>query len=764
MVWQGASNARARSLPLLTALIALCCIHASHGQNLRTSILAVSRYKSCLESPLSQDGGDTVPFDNQTPPNEQNFNTTGTSCEQFGNQTVTVVLVQVAPSSALGGEILTFNLKDVPGIGQSGTSGTNELACQNVPRGTQCELLQNVMTIGVESTQAFAAHAMTARATEIAYGYATLVADNQVMKSKYDNSLSYVDTYTCPTDEKWQDLYKIPYTPADGNTLLAGICPSRERYCQQANFKVACDAQFYTPTNGMTMTNKCTTLYCRKPAATSSEKNRWKAIVTKTFGPSCVVYDLDEQPSVAMNVRFRVTQPGRFEEQYLTLSTQGGRSLASIDGKLIARIVKPNLSAQIIGQPRPGGVVACFACPASDQTCARRALDDLPTTDPFVLENPWVKKNGPKFNGLGGCILPAAECRRRIGGTPVDTFWYYVDPVRMLREYTGTCNSNGFAEDAYADPTVRARVCANSGRTVGGIPTTCVPGFRPPDGDDLTNRFTYTPCQVSQIQADTLNNYIGNYQVEKIVLDYLPEGWTFNQPNCFVHAGTLYCNPLSQSNIGVVVALYIAGDFLGTVVPITHGRFVDTSCVGGAGQTGYVGFSVENTGRTTGTFFVFANFTVTSKDGQVTSDQPSKQLQIKAGETKIDQIGFRYNGAIGRSLNATLTLRIEDPSTSGLVDVDRTQIACIITLGGGRRELIGESFNRLIEIQARPCTCTEIYTCWNNLSFWGWLCRIPLALLHVVALTVLLVFGIKYCINSNRLYLATRKNPRGMPE
>lgn len=738
-------------------VVLLCCVvSGSLTQNLRTEVLSVSQYRSCLESPLAQDGGNTVPFDNQTPESQRTTNNTGTSCEQFGNQTVTVVVIQVSPLSARGGEVLTFNLKDVPNIGQTQLPGANQLACQNVPRGTQCQLLKDFMTISVESTEAFAAYGLSARANKIAFGYGTLVADNQVMNQKYDNSFSYVDTFACPKDDKWQDLYITPYSPADGNTLLAGICPTRENYCKQAKLKTTCDARYYTASNSKLLTNQCTTLYCRKPAASSGEQNKWKSIVTKTFGPECIVRDIDEIPKVAMNIRLNVnsTVQGTFASRTLVLGTLGGRTLASIDGLLIARIVKPNLSAQTIGSRRPGLIVACYACDPSQPDCARGVLNDLVTTDPFTLYNPFIAVNGPKFNGLQGCILPAAECRKRINGVPLDTFWYYVDPVRALREYNGNCNSNGFPEGGYVDPGVRARTCANSGRTVGGIPTTCVPGFRPPLGDDITNRFTYTPCQVSQIYSQILNYYTNNYDTKNIVLDYIPDGWTFNNPNCFIHNDYLYCNPIGQSNVGVQVALYIAGDLIGTVVPVAHGRFVDSSCVGNLGQSGFVGFSVENIGRTTGTFYVNAQFTVI-KGGSVSSSEPSRQLQIRAGEVAISQIPFVYTGVVGQSLKAKLTLQIQSP-TGDLVLVDEKDVTCLITQGSNRLEVIGESWNRLLESIPHDCNWYD-FTCWDSLSVIDWIIRIFWMLVLTVVIGLLLYYSIKYCLRSQKLYRSTRK-------
>lgn len=122
------------------------CAHAQLGV-----IQSVSRYKSCIDSPLFQ-GNNSV-------------------CEEFTpEQEVIVIRAQVRPSSRANVQNLVFTLRDVPDTDQTytyRTEGDQSLACRGVPVGGRCNLGTNVLVISFDASRMFAGYTLQRRQEEI---------------------------------------------------------------------------------------------------------------------------------------------------------------------------------------------------------------------------------------------------------------------------------------------------------------------------------------------------------------------------------------------------------------------------------------------------------------------------------------------------------------------------------------------------------------------------------------------------------------------
>lgn len=695
--------------------------------NLGISVRSVATYDTCELSPLNDAEMRTASFtDQDVPEGEQPPGVT--PCQQVGNTSVTVIRLNLNVNRVAGTENLVFTLNNLVTPEQASNYDPSVI-CSGVPTGQQCRLLQDIMTVTFETTQLAAAYDLQPRASTVPYGVFAVYSDNKLLNSSYGSALAYTNTIPCPSSEDWYDSYKPMNSPASyANAAgLSGVCPVSLGKPDQE--------QYYSPPTPSTADGKCTYLYCRrKKSVKDASKNPWRSVTMIPVEPSCTVFDIQERPRALMNVR--ITFKNRAFNRSMVASTLFGGSVQAIPGLAYARILRPNLGTGLVGDNMPGAIVTCFTAPLGDSNILNvpGAVNDYPVNDGFSIKNPWTAVNGIDSKGLDGCVLPAAKCRQKITGRPETALWYYVDPRNLVRGFGGTCNTNGASAAIYTDPGTAAQVCANVEKN----PETCVPGFQ----QVISDQFTYTPCEVSQRQADLIAQFRQSGTTN---------GWNFVTPNfnpyqppCAMRYPHLICDTLSGNSnlVGLDMVLYVTGSLLGTVSTVSSARFVNASCGGLDGGSGAVPFVLLNTGNLPGSFRVRATFKIASP--QVTSVNPAvgeTNVDVPATRTAQSAIDFSYTGDLGtKVLSVTMDL-FERVTGSRLETID---VPCSIIQGIKAVNPDGSSDNNRdpSSDDNKKCLWYRL-NCWHNLSFWGFVWRIFLSII-VFGSILAAVIGVTY--------------------
>jgi hypothetical protein len=696
--------------------IALCAMVHCQFANLNLAVQSVSTYPTCQESPLADPDLDTAAFvDENTPPGDQPSGVT--PCQQIGNTSVTVVRLNLKVNRIKGTDNLVFTLHNLVSPEQARNYDPSQ-PCSGVPNGEDCRLLKDVFVVSFDTTVMMASYDLKPRASTIPYAVFSMFSDNKLLNKTYGSALSYVDTIDCTYDQDWYDTYTPLNNPASYGNLagLSGVCPAAD------GLKDPLWKPFYSEPTGSTSNEKCTYLNCRRQKKSGSSRPPWRTITMVPIQPDCTIFDIQERPRALMNARATLT--GAMGNQSLVLSTLRGSSVQSIPGLVYMRIVRPTLGTGLVGDNIGGAIVTCFTATtnASNVLNVPGAVNDFAEDDEFEVFNPWAKANGVDLRGLKGCVAPAAECRRRIGGRPRDAFWYYVDPFRLIRTYGDTCNTNGIPQSIYNSPGVRALVCTN----VESNPDTCVPGYK----QVVDDQFAFTPCQVSQLQAKMIAEYAATDKTSGF--DFVTPNFQPTRPACAVKGESLLCDALGGSSdlVGLDIIMYFPGTLLGEVVTVSNGKLLNASCAGAEGGSGAVPFVILNTGKLNGRYKVVVTFTVASP--LVTSVNPASaeaSIDILPGRTGQSNVDFSYTGVLGKG-GLFAKVDLYELFTSTLLQ--SANLDCTILQGIKASEVIGDSDETKAPLP-KPCAFINLF-CWSGVGFLGILGRLFVAIVFFGAI------------------------------
>ncbi len=680
------------------------------------------------------------------------------------NGTITAIVLRLTPNLRAGSTNLKFTLRYLVPTGDPNNYSLSNV-CQGTTPGSQCQVLPQDLIITFDTTQLFAAYSLEQLPYGIPYCYAVSQSPALLNLTSSANSCGqgnyacagYVD---CNSAKQLVDLG--PYYQSAG---LFARCPL------QSAIPDAKVAQYYTGPDGSSIgeNNLCSALLCRTPVSNEQPNGRVTSII-ETQGPVCSVWNIQANPSAAMNIRITVTYGNVVKK--LVLSTEQGNTISAIENLLFAQIIRTGFGAGVVAPSLPGQLLTCANCAPTDPACNSIPFDDLPPapgdTDGFTLYNPWSTSKNK------ACSLPLAACRAafQIPGQPASGRWFYLSPVRTISTALGVCNSNAFwSYDALAGQATNAaglqqRICANILSSQG----TCIPGLPQPIQFALPRQpITYTPSLMEQLFATRVSCYIDNHECTAQV-DFLPLDYNVRDglSQYFFHKGRYYRNALNtaDSQGEVEMVLYAAQDFLGQVITIVAGQFVEGTvlCSGNQNTEGSTFYQVQNLNLTSaGQFSVCATYTLppdadkkhltlygpsTRTNG--TSATICQMISVAAGGTQAGLFNYVYDGNLG-SNSLLVTLVLSATAASQTYDFSTISTSCSTVAGVA---IVPNFYGYADHPEDNPAIATSRVCHWYDLlcfngAVWQTIIKVILWLL-VVAILVYASYSLCTCYRAQR--------------
>ena len=757
-------------------LILVCCACICYTQTLTGSVDTVTQYDSCAVSPLG-----SSPLNQGGPSN--NFTSPCSQLPGGSSSKVTEIRLTVLPKRVLDQENLvftqqtTFNISHVLTAAQSGDFDITQ-PCSGVPQGAPCNLFTNTITISIESTALYATYQLLKKRISLPYAYKIYQCQTDGNVGVDSDVPFFVNTVDCADAAKehggcYEELGNYKPGVSDSGSAES-VCPADFTTIGSAGA-----SKFYDPPASTTMDSKCNVLYCR----TNELNQNGQPWVSQTFvrvNPVCAIFDVLSRPSALMNIKLKVTVGSTTQE--LILSTDQGGAIQSIPGLMYARINDEDTGIGLLGNTISGNIVTCNTCSKdmNQNNCDLGVLQDAASTssDGFTIQNPWSTQsckgqtgaqctatNGNE--GLRDCNLPSSLCRKNIGATPSDAWWYYVPP-EFSQQYGTGCNENGVTNDIYNLFDIQAKVCnvaslcgSNGGDVVcgsdGGV---CVPAYQQATlGSNF--RRTETPCQVSQYWANLLEQYtnIDNKAEDRFKEGYffMPPGYQPPNPQFWIQGSRLITPALggTSDEVGIDLSIYIDATFLGDIQTASTGVFVGVGqfCSAVDGGSGSAAAQVRNTGNVPGTFTVTCKF-ITDESSSITIEAEgisfdegtlTAEITMPIAANSFDDFDFQYQyqGTSGTSVQVQFTL-FTVAGNGQLAQLQQETIGCTVVASEQFNPQIGQ-LNTYVGQDQQQCTTFEL-TCWDDLSVWDWIMRILVFILVGVIFIIIFVSSVGCCV------------------
>lgn len=712
--------------------------------------------------------------------------------------------------------------------------------CAGQKPGRNCLFLPDILTLTFSSSDLVAVYKMDRDAQPYAYGYRwhQCQAPNLKFPSGPQNAqCAWTAPLSCTTmgthpsimpqgSEADQAKFLTcmqSAMPSAGQILNSGtgvVCPNEypdSDKLTSEGIDLSANTGIYPRPNGQVSSDQCCALMCPSNVTDPNPPHKpiWEVGVVSDVGPVCWLWRIDPQPRALLNAEILVTYGNSGATSTIRLSSfqNGAMQLGGTPGApVLANVLGVDLASAIVADSLPGGIVVCDTCPTAaagvTATCKNGLLSDYSSesiipqnnNDLFLQmgRNPW-RDSAPRLYGISPttgqevgtqntrgvvCTVPTRACRQRLlNNNSVTSFWMYIDPERLAREWTGGgCNSNGLPTDAFCTrPELATYACT---KRMNGA---CIPGYDPGD--------TVTPCQIQYSWAQQLIKQATTGDSVSYGLgmprDFNPADPQYRVLGPYIVSDAKYG---SGDQSGLEAMVYLPAAYLGEATEVAPATFSDAGMLcnvvsQSTSTTGIIEYYVTNTGETKGSFCVTASFEIPASAAQtgnytVVGGSTPVCFDVEAGATVQGPPiqGWSYPGPAGSELTATLTLTSQTTVAyypKGIV-LATVEVACnTLTPSEAVQVFQGADLTQVIQTlysgqNASDYVCNwygpdlstvdydyycqwwQVYKCYQGTS-WSWCVGAFIGRgFFVVLLLLALATGCVYCLVNVRLLAARR--------